>query len=112
MSGLPQSRSVYEKGEHVLYLHRLQLRGEKNGPGSSGEGPVAAVEDPSLPSGFRFPVLLDFDASAVRAKRKLVAYKVRLSKDLMHESIGSIFFPDSSGIRHEGNCYIVIMADS
>jgi hypothetical protein len=40
-----------------------------------------------------------------------VAYKVRLSKDLKQESI-TMHHPDDSGIRHEGNCYIVIMADS
>jgi hypothetical protein len=52
------------------------------------------------------------DSSLERQKRKPVAYKVRPSKVLMQESIAVVFFPDSSGIRHEGNCYIVIMADS
>jgi hypothetical protein len=58
-----------------------------------------------------FPFLLKLVLPQWGQQLKPVAYKVRLSKDLMQESI-TMHHPDDSGIRHEGNCYIVIMADS
>ena len=80
MARLPQSRPVYQEGEHILYLHGLQLRGEKDTPESSGEGPVAAAEVPALPSGLGPAVLLDFDASAVRAETKIGRIQVAAVK--------------------------------
>jgi hypothetical protein len=65
MPGLSQSRPVNQKGEHILYLHGLEFRGEKNGPGPSGEGFSSDLAYPSLPSAFGLTVLLDFGAAAV-----------------------------------------------